>query len=340
VLNRQLAEYLARHSETREGDAAKALRRASRLALEWPEEVEELLARGTPLTSLIGVGPYTAQVIGGWLEDPPEPAEPPPLRADFQSLAGARKVLAARERPLQLRGDLQMHSDWSDGVGSIAELADAATQLGHEYIAITDHSQGLKIAGGIDEDQLLEQRREIDAVNAAQQVRDGGARVLQALEMNISPTGDGDTDPAALAQLDLVLGSFHSQLRRKEDQTERYLAALRNPDIQVLGHPRGRIYNFRLGLWCDWDQVFAVAKQLDKAVEVDCFPDRQDLNVELLERAASAGCLVSVGTDSHYPRQLGWIDIGASAITLAGIPDDRVINTWPLQRLREWRRSL
>lgn len=99
--------------------------------------------------------------------------------------------------------------------------------------------------------------------------------------MNLNPRGEGDMDSRALRQLDLVLGSFHSALRTKEDQTSRYLTALRNRDVHILGHPRGRIYNFRLGLAADWAGVFAEAARLDKAVEIDSYPDRQDLNVAL-----------------------------------------------------------
>jgi len=129
----------------------------------------------------------------------------------------------------------------------------------------------------------------------------GGFRVLHSVELNLTPTGEGDLDQAALDRLDLVLGCFHSALRRKEDQTERYLAALRNPSIHILGHPRGRIYNFRLGLNADWPRVFPMAAKVDKAVEIDCYPDRQDLSVDLLAIARNEGCQLSMGTDSHGP---------------------------------------
>ena len=111
-------------------------------------------------------------------------------------------------------------------------------------------------------------------------------------------------DKGVLAELDLVLGCFHSSLRRKEDQTERYLAALRNPAIQILGHPRGRIYNYRVGLSADWPKVFSTAAELDKAVEIDAYPDRQDLSPDLVTVAKIAGCRISLGTDSHGPSQL------------------------------------
>jgi histidinol phosphatase-like PHP family hydrolase len=115
---------------------------------------------------------------------------------------------------------------------------------GYEYIAITDHSKGLKIAGGIDEQQLEKQADEIASVNESLRSADCNLRVLRSIEVNLSPRGEVDMDRASLSKLDLVLGCFHSALRKKEDQTERYIAALRNPAIQILGHPRGRIYNF------------------------------------------------------------------------------------------------
>src|SRR6185437_5885862 len=110
----------------------------------------------------------------------------------------------------------------------------------------------------------------------------GRIQVLRSIELNLDTQGNGDMDSDALDELDLVLGAFHSALRKTEDQTERYLAALRNPQLNILGHPRGRIYNYRLGLKADWPRVFGLAAELDKAVEIDSYPDRQDLNVDLL----------------------------------------------------------
>jgi DNA polymerase (family 10) len=192
----------------------------------------------------------------------------------------------------------------------------------------------LKIAGGIDEEQLAEQAREIAAVNATR--ASGQPTVLHSVELNLNPRGEGDMDPASLAALDLVLASFHSSLRTTEDQTARYLAALQNPDVHILGHPRGRVYNFRLGLSADWPRVFAEAARLGKAVEIDCYPDRQDLNVSLLRLAAAAGVHVSLGTDSHHAWQLEFIELGLAAALEAGIPQDRIINFFPLEDLRRW----
>jgi histidinol phosphatase-like PHP family hydrolase len=145
--------------------------------------------------------------------------------------------------------------------------------------------------------------------------------------------GDIDIEPA---DLDIVLGCFHSKLRLTEDQTERYLKALRNPWINILGHPRGRIYNFRLGLRCDWERVFAEAAALDKAVEIDCFPDRQDLDVATLHLARDAGVRISLGTDAHSARQLGFMDLGLAAAWKAGISRNRILNFMPVEELLDW----
>src|SRR5204862_8170998 len=136
--------------------------------------------------------------------------------------------------------------------------------------------------------------------------RDEGAdfKVLRSIEMNLNPQGKGDMEARSLKRLDLVVGSFHSRLRVKEDQTDRYLAALRNPHVNILGHPLGRIYNHRVGLPADWKRVCGAAAKLDVALEIDCYPDRQDLNVELLLLAREEGARIAIDTDAHAPEQL------------------------------------
>lgn len=229
-----------------------------------------------------------------------------------------------------------MHTQWSDGSGTVHEMGEAASERGYDYIAITDHSKGLKIAGGMNEAQLRKQGAEIRKANRL--LTRGGSKttVLSSLEMNLNPRGEGDMDPTALASLDLVLGSFHSALRTKADQTARYLAALRNPDIQILGHPRGRIYNYRLGLKADWNRVLAKAARLDKAVEIDSYPDRQDLNLTLLKIARKEGVRISLGTDAHHPWQLEFIELGLAAALKARIPAERMLNFLPLPELQSW----
>lgn len=329
--NGAIAELLAREAENAKGNLQRAFRRAARSAILWPREAEEILVNGESLTVLPGIGPFLEKRIRVWIEKR-EPVRPPPIRSDFMTVAEARGLL--RLNPgwqQQLRGDLQMHTQWSDGSGTIGDMAEAATGRGYKYIAITDHSKGLKIAGGIDERALRKQSAEIDVAN-----KKSTCRVLKSIELNINPRGEGDMNSAALARLDLVLGSFHSSLRTKEDQTARYLAAIRNLDIHILGHPRGRVYNFRLGLTADWSRVFAEAARLDKAVEIDSYPDRQDLNVALLKIARREGVRVSMGTDAHHPWQLEFIELGLAAALKAKIPADRIVNFMPIDQLREW----
>ena len=233
-----------------------------------------------------------------------------------------------------------MHTLWSDGSESIQEMADAAEAIGHEYIAITDHSQGLKIAGGMSEEQLRQQVVEIETINETLKDARRKIRVLRSIELNLSPKGESDMSKESLAGLDLVLGCFHSALRRKDDQTDRYLAALRNPDIQILGHPRGRIYDFRLGLNADWPRVFALAAELDKAVEIDSYPDRQDLSLDLLRLAKRAGCRISIGTDSHGASQLRFIAFGLAAARTADLDPSRILNFMTGEQLRTWAASV
>jgi histidinol phosphatase-like PHP family hydrolase len=327
---------LARKAETSSGILVRAFKRAARSAFLWPQRAAGLHDAGRPLTELHGVGPFIARQLADWIEKPSKDIlRIPALRRDFLTRADARMILKSKpDWETRLRGDLQMHTVWSDGSGTVSEMAEAANERGYEYIAITDHSKGLKIAGGIDERALAKQAREIAAVNRARSA--GGLTVLRSIEMNLNPRGEGDMEPKSLAQLDIVLGAFHSALRKKEDQTSRYLAALRNPDIQILGHPRGRIYNFRLGLKADWARVFAEAAKLDKAVEIDSYPDRQDLNLALLKIARKEGVRISLGTDAHHADQLEFIELGLAAALKAKIPADRILNFMDLASLRGW----
>jgi histidinol phosphatase-like PHP family hydrolase len=341
VRNSDIAELLARAAEHAKQPLQRALRRAARRSFLWPEEAEDMAASGRSLTDLPGIGPYLNKQIIEWLRHPPELEEAiPEIRQNFLTVAEARILRSKYPEPFhEIRGDLQMHTLWSDGSGSVQDMAEAARSRGYSYIAITDHSKGLKIAGGIDEDQLAKQEEEIDAVNGGMRGK-AGFRVLRSIELNLSPIGAGDMDQAALDRLDLVLGCFHSALRRKDDQTERYLAALHNPSIHILGHPRGRIYNFRLGLRADWAKVFALAAKLDKAVEIDCYPDRQDLDIDLLAIARKEGCRVSMGTDSHGPSQLDFMDLGVAAAIRAKLDPEKILNYMSADQLLEWAESV
>jgi histidinol phosphatase-like PHP family hydrolase len=335
--NTDIAELLAQQADRETGVLIRAFRRAARSAFLWPEEVSELVAQNRSLIELRAIGPFIEKQIRQWIDKPHQVKTIPLIRRDFLSLAYARRVLAARpDWTKKLRGDLQMHTRWSDGSGTVAEMAEAAANRSYEYIAITDHSKGLKIAGGIDERALKRQGTEIANVNAALSKSSSNLTVLRSIEMNLNPRGEGDMSPDSLRSLDIVLGSFHSALRKTEDQTERYLAALRNPHVHILGHPRGRIYNFRPGLKADWAHVFRKAARLDKALEIDCYPDRQDLNVALLKIARSHGTRISLGTDAHHPGQLEFIELGLAAVLRAKLQPERIINFMSIVDVRKW----
>ncbi len=335
--NAEIAELLSREASEASYVLQRAYRRAARSAFLWEVEARDLVAEKRPLTQLAHIGPFLQKQIRQWIRQKQHPPRPPPLRKEFLTLTESRLRLSkAASWGTRLRGDLQMHTNWSDGSGDIHTMAAAAIERSYEYIAITDHSKGLSIANGINEATLKKQSGEIDAVNRALRASAKNLTVLHSIEMNLNPAGEGDMDPIALRSLDLVLGSFHSALRRKEDQTDRYLAAIRNPDIQILGHPRGRIYNYRSGLRADWETVFGEATHLDKAVEIDAYPDRQDLNLSLLKIAKCCGTRISMGTDAHHPWQLEFIDLALAAALAAKIPPERIVNFIPLKELRAW----
>lgn len=323
LTNAQISELLALESDRQEDRKAKALRRASRMALEWPVEVAALVADGRSPTELVSVGPYTAGLIAGWLAGPPEVPDPPPLRAGFITLAAARAAMATEPGRVPL-GDLQMHTTSSDGNATLEEMVDACGR--YEFIGITDHTKGLPIAGGMDEEGFAAQGRMIDGLNER---RGGPPRVLKSMEMNLDPEGNGDMEPEVFAGLDLVLGAFHSKLRLKDDQTARYQAAIRNPAVDVLAHPRCRMFNFRLGLSADWDVVFQTAADEGMVLEIDCHPNRQDLDVELLRVAKDYDVMFSIGTDAHSVEELAFMDLGVGASILAGIPRERILNLNP-----------
>ena len=304
----------------------------------WPEEAATVAARGRPLTELRRVGPWLARILEELFEDPPdEIPEPPPLRLGFLTRSEARAVLAEHGGWQEsIRADLQMHTIYSDGAATVREMAEASGALGYQFVAITDHSKGLAIAGGMDESRLAEQAVEISKLNDELERSGTPPRVLHAIEMNLSPEGEEDMERDALERLDLVLGAFHSKLRLTEDQTERYLAGVRNPTVHVLAHPRCRIYGRRAGLWCDWPRVFEEAAALDKALEIDASPYRQDLDVDLLRMAAGAGVRISIGTDAHSIHELGYMEFGLAAAILAGVPRERILNFQPVEDLLAW----
>ena len=318
---------------------ARALRRAGRAALTWPVEASDLVAAGRSLAELPQVGPWVDRVMQAMFEAGAAPRTFDPLRDDFLTATEVQRTVAADAHAIAIKCDLQMHTTWSDGHSTLDEMVEAAAARGYTHIAITDHSKGLAIAHGMDEERLSQQGEIIDAINGVD-MSPQRMRVLRSIEVNLGLDGSTDMDGAALSRLDIVHGAFHSKLRLREDQTDRYIVALRNPDLHILGHPRGRMFNHRIGLHAGWHAVFEEAARLDKAVEIDGYADRQDLNVELLGIARETGVRVSIGSDAHHVVDLGYADFGLAAAAKAGIPADRIINTLSVDELLGWVASL
>lgn len=259
------------------------------------------------------------------------------LRQNFLSRAEVRRVLLDPSfrgpTAQQYRGDLQMHSEWSDGYPTVHEIAEACLQRGYQYAAVTDHSYGLKIAGGMSMAQAAEQRKAIAEVNRLHGDR---FRLLQGIEANIDATGGLDLSEDEAATFDVVLAAPHSRLRRSEDQTDRMLAAIAHPSVRILAHPRGRIGGSRAGVIANWDAVFTSAAKRGVAIEIDGDPARQDLDHTLAARALEAQCLFALDSDAHTTAQLAYADTALAHARLAGIPADRIVNCWPLDRLLAW----
>jgi histidinol phosphatase-like PHP family hydrolase len=261
------------------------------------------------------------------------------LRSHF--LSRAQVVTALRNprlrgpAPSQYRGDLQMHSDWSDGVDTVAALAEGCRARGYQYCAVTDHSHGLPIAGGVSMTDVARQHREIARVNAAHA---GAFRVLKGIEANILADGDLDLSLEERAHFELIVAAPHSRLRRAEDQTPRMLAAVGQPGVHILGHPRGRMGGSRPGITARWPDVFAEAARCNVAVEIDGDPARQDVDHALARKALDAGCVFALDSDAHTVDQLSYAETALAHARLAGIPPARVVNCWPLDQLLDWLR--
>jgi histidinol phosphatase-like PHP family hydrolase len=336
--NGDLAELLSRAGDEETGHRRRALQRAARAARFWREEAAHLAGTGRSLTELHGVGPWVAAMIHRWLDAPPDVPEPDETRRGFLTLAQVRSVLDAdpawEHTP---HADLQMHSTDSDGALPFREMAEAAFALGRPFVAVTDHSKSLRIANGMDEARLRDQIGRIDAYNAELQAVGEPFRVLRSIEMDVFADGSTDMTPDALAPLDMVLGAFHSKLRLREDQTERCLAAIRDPSVHVLAHPQARMYGRRTGLRADWGRVFDEASCLGTAIELDATPARQDLSVELARMAVAAGVRwFSIGSDAHTALELGFLPFGLATAALAGIPRERILNYRTFDEVSAW----
>ncbi|WP_408898827.1 PHP domain-containing protein [Nocardioides sp. R1-1] len=311
-----------------------------------PEEVAARASAGT-LTELPGVGASTARVIAQAVQGrvPDKLAEAEATYGGPQTADGAGTALRAR-----LRGDLHSHSDWSDGGSPIEEMAMTAMELGHEYLVLTDHSPRLKVARGLSAERLTRQLGVVEAVNAhlgaaMGDVREAAGsapfRLLKGIEVDILDDGSLDQTDEMLAQLDVRVASVHSKLAMDpEPLTRRMVAAVRNPFTNVLGHCTGRLVTGSRGVRkesrFDARAVFEACAEEGVAVEINSRPERRDPPTRLLELARDIGCLFSIDSDAHAPGQLDYPLLGCERAEAAGIDADRIVNTWPVERLLEW----
>lgn len=233
-----------------------------------------------------------------------------------------------------IRADLHSHTTWSDGTKSVQEMAEAAIQRGLKVLAITDHSSGLGVASGLTVERLHQQRKEIDQV---QEKLGDAIRLLQGSEVEIHADGSLDFPDEALAELDIVIAAMHSTLRQERAViTARLLRAMRNPQVDIIGHPSGRLMPNREGADLDWEQVLKAAKESGVVLEIDAHPSRLDLDEVYARRAAEMGIPLSIDTDAHAPDHLDLMEYGVSVARRAWVGPESVINTWETSKLLDW----
>ncbi len=307
----------------------EAFRRASiAVAGHDPGDLAEHSRAGT-LTAIPGVGKVTATVVTEAL-DGALPSYLDKLQQAPSPMPDAEPLAAL------LRGDLHAHTDWSDGGAPLPETADAAVALNCEWLAITDHSPRLTVAHGLSAERLTRQLEVIDGWN-----RDhgDGFRLLSGIEVDILDDGSLDQSPEMLDRLDVVTASLHSKLRMDHDpMTARLVAAVSKPRVQVLGHCTGRLIAGRGRRPSTFDAaaVFSACAANGTAVEINSRPERVDPPDELIALAHRLGCLFAVDSDAHAPGQLEFSRLGAERAVHHGIEADRIVNTWPVERLMAW----
>jgi putative hydrolase len=279
--------------------------------------------------SLPGIGPKTAKVIAqAWAGLEPDV---------LVELRGAATDLGGGEIRAALKGDLHLHSNWSDGSAPIEEMMAAAQSLGHEYCALTDHSPRLTIANGLSPERL---RKQLDVIDELRE-RFAPMRILTGIEVDILDDGSLDQEPELLERLDVVVASVHSKLSMDAaSMTRRMVRAVSEGQADVLGHCTGRLVEGNRGKRpeskFDAEKVFTACRDHGTAVEINSRPERRDPPTRLLNLALEIGCLFSIDTDSHAPGQLEFLGYGAQRALDAGVPTERIVNAWPAEKLLEW----
>jgi DNA polymerase (family 10) len=258
---------------------------------------------------------------------------PPELREDRGEIALAKSNRLPRLVELSdIRGDLHVHSDWTDGTTSIAAMAEGAQALGYEYIALTDHSHRVAMVHGLDSTRLARQIREIDRLNEKAQ----GFTILKGIEVDILKDGRLDLPDSILARLDVVVASVHSFFDlSRQDQTDRIVRAIENPHVSILGHPTGRLIGVREAYVVDMDQIIAAARDVGCFLEINAEPDRLDLNDLHAHAAKSADVKLAISTDAHSVNAYRYMRFGIDQARRGWLTADDVLNTRPLGELRK-----
>jgi len=304
---------------------------AATLDVLGPAEVADRVAAGT-LTDVKGIGAVTAKVVteayAGQLPD---------YLARLEGEVSGPVTAGGAALRTALKGDLHTHSDWSDGGSPIEEMALTARGLGHDYIALTDHSPRLTVANGLSPDRLRKQLSIVRELNE----RLAPFRILTGIEVDILEDGTLDQSDELLAELDVVVASVHSKLRMpSDDMTARMVAAIANPHTDVLGHCTGRLITGGRGTRpessFDAELVFEACRQFGIAVEVNSRPERLDPPRRLLRLAVETGCVFAIDTDAHAPGQLDWQPYGCARAEECGVTPSRVVNTSSADELLDW----
>jgi putative hydrolase len=327
---RQIAYYKDRARE--DSRRVMAYRNAADIVESLDDAERERHGQAESWQSLPGIGPKTAKVIAqAWSGREPDV---------LVELRNAAPDLGGGEIRAALRGDLHLHSNWSDGAAPIEEMMATASALGHEYCALTDHSPRLTIANGLSPERL---RRQLDVIDGLR-AQFAPMRILTGIEVDILDDGDLDQEPELLDRLDVVVASVHSKLSMDSAaMTRRMVRAVSNSHVDVLGHCTGRLVAGNRGIRpeskFDAEAVFTACREHGTAVEINSRPERRDPPTRLLNLALKIGCDFSIDTDAHAPGQLDFLGYGAQRAVDAGVPVDRVVNTWPVDKLLAWTAS-
>ncbi len=252
------------------------------------------------------------------------------LRQQEGKKPGLPKIISYND----IKGDLHCHSNWNGGEDSIEDLAREAMKMGYQYLGISDHTKFLRIERGLDEKQLEKQRKEIDKLNSKFKIQNLKFKILQGCEANILPDGSIDIQDEFLKKLDYVIAGVHSAFKMpKEKMTKRIIRAMKNPNVDIISHPTGRILKKRDEYQIDFDEILRVAKETNTILEINSYPERLDLNDINIKKAKEAGVKMVINTDTHQKDQLRYIEFGIAMARRGWAEKNDIINTYSLEEI-------